>query len=61
MMDKIFAVGSLITLFAFVGVVLGFVAEVDLTIVVVIVLLMATYDFWKTLWGGNGNGNGKND
>lgn len=57
MMDKIFAAFSLLTLFAFVGVVLGFVGEVDLTIVVVIVLLMATYDFWKTLR----NGNGKND
>lgn len=57
MMDKIFAAISLITLFAFVGVVLGFVAELDLTIVVVIVLLMATYDFWKTLR----NGNRKND
>ncbi len=61
MMDKIFAAFSLIMLFAFVGVVLGFVAEVDLTIVVVIVLLMATFDFWKTLWRGNGNGNGKKD
>jgi hypothetical protein len=61
MMDKIFAAVSLITLFAFVGVVLGYVAELDLTLVVVIVLLMATYDFWKTLWRGNGNGDGKND
>jgi len=61
MMDKIFAAVSLIALFAFVGVVLGFVAEVDLTIVVVVVLLMATYDFWKTLWRGKGNDNGKND
>lgn len=59
MMDKIFAAISLITLIAFVGVVVGFVREVDLAIVIVVVVLMATYDFWKTLWGGNGNG--KND
>jgi|GEM_PF-897672 len=56
MMDKIFAVFSLVILFAFVGVVIGFVAEWDLAIVVIVVLLMATYDFWKTLWRGNGNG-----
>lgn len=56
MMDKIFAAISLIMLFAFVGVVIGFVAEVDLAIVVIVVLLMATYDFWKTLKRGNGNG-----
>ncbi len=54
MMDKIFAAVSLIMLFGFVGVVIGFVAEVDLAIVVIIVLLMASYDFWKTLWRGNG-------
>ncbi len=56
MMDKIFAAISLIMLFAFVGVVIGFVAEWDLAIVVIIVLLMASYDFWKALWRGNGNG-----
>lgn len=56
MMDKIFAAISLIMLFAFVGVVVGFVAEWDLALVIIVVLLMASYDFWKTLRGGNGNG-----
>ena len=56
MMDKVFAAISLVMLFGFVGVVIGFVAEVDLAIVVIVVLLMATYDFWKTLWPGDGNG-----
>ncbi len=56
MMDKIFAAISLLLLFGFVGVVIGFVAELDLAIVVIVVLLMATYDFWKTLWHGDGNG-----
>ena len=53
MMDKVFAALSLIMLTAFVGVVVGFVREVDLAIVILVVVLMASYDFWKTLRNGN--------
>ncbi len=57
MLDKIFAILSLIMLTAFVGVVVGFVREVDLAIVILVVVLMASYDFWKTLRNGNGRKN----
>ena len=48
-LDRILAVLSIVGLIAFMGVVTVFVNEIDLWIVVVLVLLMAAYDFWRTL------------
>lgn len=49
MLDRMLAVLSLALLFAFLLIAIGFVKEVDLTIVVVIVLLMAAREFWVEL------------
>lgn len=55
MLDKILATISLLMLIAFMGTVIGFVKEINLTVVVVIVLAMAIYDFWRTLKRGHGS------
>ncbi|MDJ0738356.1 MAG: hypothetical protein QNJ91_01485 [Gammaproteobacteria bacterium] len=49
MTDKIMAVLALATLVAFLGVVAWFVPEIDLIVVITFVLLLAAYDFWKSL------------
>jgi hypothetical protein len=49
MSDKIMAVLALGTMIAFLGVVAWFVPEVDLVAVIVLVSLLAIYDFWQTL------------
>ncbi len=60
MTDKIIAVASLLGLIAFMGVVVWFVNEPDLWIVVIVVLVMASYDFWVSLWKSNkGAGNSR--
>lgn len=48
--EKIVAVIALIGLFAFVGVLVWFVREIDLVIVVLIGITLASYDFFKTLF-----------
>ena len=52
MLDRIFAVGSLVGLVIFVGVVMKFVAEPDLWIVCAGVLLVATYFIVRELLAG---------
>ena len=47
MLDKVLAVFSLGCLTAFMAIVLYYIAEPDLTIVTVVVLLMAAYDFFR--------------
>ena len=47
--EKIVALAALIGLFVFVGILVWFVREVDLVIVVVIGVVLASYDFFKTL------------
>ena len=47
--DKVVALAALIGFFVFVGVLVWFVREVDLIIVVVIGMTLASYDFFKTL------------
>lgn len=49
MSDKIMAVLALATMIAFLGVVVWFVPEIDLAAVIVLVSLLAIYDFWQTL------------
>jgi hypothetical protein len=48
MLDKILAVLSRAALAGFVAIVVGFVRELDLTVVVLICVLIACYDFWTT-------------
>lgn len=60
MADKTFALISMGLLVAFIGIVVWFVAEPDLTLIVVIVLAMAFYDLWRTLWRGPDKNNGDN-
>ena len=47
--EKIVALAALIGFVVFVGVLVWFVREVDLVIVVVIGVVLASYDFFKTL------------
>lgn len=47
MLDKVLAVFSLVCLVAFMGIVVYYIAEPDLTIVTVVILLMAAYDFFR--------------
>lgn len=49
MTDKIMAILALITMIAFLGVVAWFVPDIDLIIVIVVVSLLAIFDFWRTL------------
>ncbi len=46
MLDKVLAIVAVLTLFAFVSVVVWFVPEPDLAIVTVIVLVMVVFDFY---------------
>jgi hypothetical protein len=46
-LDKVLAVVSLGCLIAFMAIVIYYIAEPDLTIVTVAVLLMAAYDFYR--------------
>ena len=46
MLDKILAVTSLLCLIGFVAILVYYVREPDLTIVIVIVMVMAIYDFY---------------
>ncbi len=54
MSDKVLAALSVLALMAFTSIVVFFVAELDLAFVIIIVLLMACYDFWTT-FARNGN------
>ena len=48
--ERLVAIVALIGLFVFVGVLVWFVREIDLIIVVLIGLSLASYDFFKTLF-----------
>lgn len=49
MLDRVLGVIALALLIAFMGVVVWFIGVPDLTVIVVAVLLMAIYDFWRDL------------
>ena len=53
--DKILAVLSLAAFVVFTGIVVWWVREIDLIIVVVAVVFMAAYDFWKGAGQRNDN------
>ena len=46
MLDKILVLFSMAALIAFLGVVIGFVAEPDLVIVTTLMVALASHDFW---------------
>lgn len=46
MLDKVLAVISLAGLVTFVAILMVYVAEIDLTIITVVVLVMAVFDFY---------------
>ena len=50
MLDKVLVFLSLIALIAFLGVVIGFVAEPDLVIVTSLMIALATHDFWISVF-----------
>lgn len=47
MLDRVLAILSIALLIGFVAVVLWYVGQTNLTVVVVLVLAMAVYDFWR--------------
>ena len=59
MIDKIMAILGLASLIAFLAVVAWFVPDIDLIVVIVVVSLLAIYDFWRT-FHERGNGARKN-
>lgn len=50
MLDKFLVLISLVALIAFLGVVIGFVAEPDLIIVTCLIIALATHDFWISVF-----------
>jgi len=56
MSDKIMAIVALVTMIATVGVVAVFVPDKDLIAVIVLVSLLASYDFWDTFRGRRNGG-----
>ncbi len=61
MLDYVLATISLILLASFLGIVVFFVKEPDLTIVCVAGVLLCAFDFWRTLRqrGSETSGNGQ--
>jgi len=58
MIDKLMAILGLASLIAFLAVVAWFVPDIDLIVVIVVVSLLAIYDFWRT-FRERGNGASK--
>ena len=56
MLDKVLASLSLLALILFLSVVVRFVAEPALWVVILIVVSMATYDFWRAVFRKGPNG-----
>jgi hypothetical protein len=46
MLDKALAVIAIASLIAFMGVLITYIREIDLTVVSIVVLIMAAYDFY---------------
>lgn len=55
MTDKVFAAISLCMLVAFLGVVIAFVREIDLAIVILLGIGLASYDFWLSVFRNGGS------
>jgi len=58
MADKIFAPIALALFIGFIAFLAIYVNEPDLWIVLIVVAILASYDFWQALRGGNGQSQG---
>lgn len=58
MTDKFIAIVCLAVFFAYLIVAVVFIKEFDLGVIIAIALAMVTFDFWRTLYGANGNNKG---
>lgn len=56
MLEKIIGIAAFAVLVGFMAILFGFVPDVDLAIVVVVVALLAGYDFYLMLFKRSGNG-----
>lgn len=56
MLDKIVGIAAFAVLVGFMLILFGFVPDVDLAIVIVVVALLAGYDFYLMLFKKTGNG-----
>ncbi len=52
MLDKIVAGASILSLVAFLGIVISFVTEPDLWVVIIVVVYIAIYFIWRELRAG---------
>lgn len=52
MLDKVFALASIAMLAGFLAIVVTYVNEPDLWVVVVVVVVMAAFDFWRSFRPG---------
>ena len=50
MLDKIIGLSAIVVLIAFMGILIGFVPDIDLVLVIAIVVAMAGYDFYISLF-----------
>ena len=51
MLDKLLGIFSIALLALFMGIVVWYIGRPALTTIVLFVLLLAAYDFWRELWG----------
>jgi len=56
MLDKILVFIAMAALIAFLGVVIGFVAEPDLVIVTTLIIALASHDFWISVFKRKNDG-----
>ncbi|HEY9549141.1 MAG TPA: hypothetical protein VIR45_06540 [Kiloniellaceae bacterium] len=59
MRDRIIGITAIIGLVAFLAVLLRFVSDIDLVIIVVVVALMAAYDFYLMLFTRENDGSSR--
>jgi hypothetical protein len=57
MTDRIIAILSIIGLVVFTCVLIGFVRELDLSVIIILCLIIAIHDFWATFRDQNNNAN----
>ncbi len=55
-MDRIIGIAALALLVGFMGILIGFVPEIDLGIVLTVVVVMAGYDFYRSLFARRNGG-----
>ena len=59
MRDKVIGVAAIAVLVGFLGILVGFVTDIDLLIVVTVVTVMAAYDFYLMLFKSENGGTGR--